>query len=175
MEAAQRREWILKELSEAKTPQSATKLARQLGVSRQICRGGCGHSACIGQARTGNPARLCAANPAGGQCHGGKLPRGRAGAGRAVHHCGLRLRRSGCHGRTHPVYGEMCAPLQIFSREEAEDFVKRLEVTQPLCCLTGGVHLHRLQCPTPAHEQRVLKALQGKGLFANISAVPSQK
>lgn len=39
MEAAQRREWILKELSEAKTPQSATKLARQLGVSRQIVVG----------------------------------------------------------------------------------------------------------------------------------------
>lgn len=164
MEAAQRREWILKELSEAKTPQSATKLARQLGVSRQIVVGDVAILRASGKPVQATPRGYVLQTPPAGNvtvasCHEAAQVLEEL---YTIVDCGCGVLDVTVE---HPVYGEMCAPLQIFSREEAEDFVKKLEVTQPLCCLTGGVHLHRLQCPTPAHEQRVLKALQEKGFL----------
>ena len=164
MEAAERREWILKELSAQSAPQSASKLARQLGVSRQIVggdvailRGG------------GHPGQ---ATPRGYVLH--TPPTGSLAV--ASHHEAQQVLEElytivdcGCGVLDvtveHPVYGELCAPLQIFSRAEADEFVQKLKDTQPLCCLTDGVHLHRLQCPTPSHEARVLKALEEKGFL----------
>ena len=49
--------------------------------------------------------------------------------------------------------------------------MQKLKDTQPLCCLTDGVHLHRLQCPTPSHEARVLKALEEKGIIEEYTTV----
>ena len=150
MEAAQRREWILKELSEAKTPQSATKLARQLGVSRQIVVGDVAILRASGKPVQATPRGYVLQTPPAGNvtvasCHEAAQVLEEL---YTIVDCGCGVLDVTVE---HPVYGE--------------DFVKRLEVTQPLCCLTGGVHLHRLQCPTPAHEQRVLKALQEKGFL----------
>lgn len=68
---------------------------------------------------------------------------------------------------SHSIYGQICAPLHIFSRFDADAFVEKLKSAnaQPLCTLTGGVHLHRLRCPSQAVQTRVLEALRTKGLL----------
>ncbi len=46
----------------------------------------------------------------------------------------------------HPVYGQLSGQLQIFSRYDADLFWQALKAqdAQPLCTLTGDVHLHTL-------------------------------
>ena len=47
----------------------------------------------------------------------------------------------------HPVYGQILGQLQIFSRYDADQFAKKLgeNSAPPLCALTNGVHLHTIQ------------------------------
>ena len=65
----------------------------------------------------------------------------------------------------HPVYGQLLGQLQIHSRYDADMFCDALckNEAQPLCRLTGDVHLHTLRCPTEEHKTRVLQALSAKG------------
>lgn len=67
----------------------------------------------------------------------------------------------------HSVYGQICAPLHIFSRFDADALLDKLKTAnaQPLCALTGGIHLHRLRCPNQTVQTRVLEALNVKGLL----------
>lgn len=52
----------------------------------------------------------------------------------------------------HPVYGQLSGQLQLSSRYDVAEFIRRVEKEQatPLSALTGGVHLHRLRCPDEA-------------------------
>ena len=165
MRAEQRRQAILALLQAADQPISATALSDQFSVSRQIIVGDVALLRASGAAISATP-------------RGYMADRRTAGVIRkvAVQHSGDQMETEltamvdqGCTVLDvtveHPVYGELCAPLQIFSRAEADEFVQKLKDTQPLCCLTDGVHLHRLQCPTPSHEARVLKALEEKGFL----------
>lgn len=65
----------------------------------------------------------------------------------------------------HSVYGQICAPLYIASRFDADTFLLKLQGSgsKPLCDLTDGIHLHRLRCPNLEVQQRVLAALDRKG------------
>ena len=65
----------------------------------------------------------------------------------------------------HSVYGQICAPLYVASRFDADTFLLKLQSSgsKPLCDLTDGIHLHRLRCPNADVQQRVLTALEEKG------------
>lgn len=67
----------------------------------------------------------------------------------------------------HSVYGQICAPLHIASRYDADTFLYKLQSAgaRPLCDLTEGIHLHRLRCPNAAVQQRILTHLEEKGLL----------
>ena len=67
----------------------------------------------------------------------------------------------------HSVYGQICAPLHLFSRYDTDAFLQKLKDSQarPLSALTDGVHLHRLRCADEAVFQRVVDALREKGLL----------
>lgn len=67
----------------------------------------------------------------------------------------------------HPLYGEITCNLHLFSRTEAEEFVVKFEETgsRPLSEITNHFHLHRLQCPSPAHFEKAVEALREKGLL----------
>ncbi len=70
----------------------------------------------------------------------------------------------------HPVYGEICVPLHIFSRFDADAFCKKLSRpdARPLCDLTSGIHLHTVRAPDEATLDRVVKGLSENGfLFTN--------
>lgn len=71
----------------------------------------------------------------------------------------------------HPVYGQITAPLQIRSRYDADRLVESLahHKAQPLSLLTDGVHLHTIRCKDETTFQRILQALQDGGLLFSVS------
>ena len=160
MNAAQRRKVILERLTEADAPLSASVLAGELGVSRQIV--------------VGDVALLRAsgtqidATPRGYQLH--PAARGYTGILACVHSTADQMReelytvvdQGGIVvdvAVENPLYGELRGNLNLASR---------YDVDTPECLLsrmTGGVHLHTLSCPTPEAFRRIEAALDAKGLL----------
>ncbi|MEG1447850.1 MAG: transcription repressor NadR [Oscillospiraceae bacterium] len=67
----------------------------------------------------------------------------------------------------HSVYGEICAPLHIFSRFDADAFYLKIQNSgaRPLCDLTGGMHLHKIRCCDIESYNRIISALKEKGIL----------
>lgn len=165
MNATQRREAILERLQMGGAPVSATVLAGEFGVSRQII--------------VGDIALLRAA---GHQIH--SSPRGyireQSSSGIeytvAVNHSEEEMERelqicvdNGCRvldvAVEHPVYGLLRGELQIGSRYDVEQFLLRVRSSsaRPLSELTSGIHLHTLRCPSEEACQRVRRQLREAG------------
>ena len=167
MEAQMRRESIARRLEQAEGPVSATALAKEFSVSRQII---------VGDVALLRAAGLdIAATP-----RGYVLP---AGVG------GLRFTVASNHTSDrmeeelnaivdqggivldvtveHPIYGQITAPLRMSSRFEVGQFVERCrkEAAVPLSLLTDGVHLHTIVCPDAACEQRIKTVLREMGML----------
>ena len=168
MNAAQRREAILNRLSGAETPVSASALAAQLGVSRQIVVGD------VALLRAGG-AQIDA-TPRGYQLH--PAARGYTGILACVHSTADQMReelytvvdQGGIVvdvAVENPLYGELRGNLNLASRYDVDHFIQQAADT-PECLLsrmTGGVHLHTLSCPTPEAFRRIEAALDAKGLL----------
>ena len=168
MNAAQRRESILEKLSAAKTPVSASALAGQLGVSRQIVVGD------VALLRAGG-AQIDA-TPRGYQLH--PAEKGFTGILACVHSTEDEMRtelytvvdQGGVVVDVtveNSLYGELCGNLNIASRYDVDNFIRQAKDT-PECLLsrmTGGVHLHTLHCPDAGTFQRIKKALDEKGIL----------
>ena len=67
----------------------------------------------------------------------------------------------------HSIYGQITAPLHIFSRYDADAFCNKLEHSKarPLCDLTGGIHLHTVRAPDERTLDRVITGLKEKGFL----------
>ena len=67
----------------------------------------------------------------------------------------------------HSIYGQITAPLHIFSRYDADAFCGKLEHSKarPLCDLTGGIHLHTVRAPDERTLDRVIAGLKEKGFL----------
>jgi transcriptional regulator of NAD metabolism len=168
MNAAQRRESILEKLSAAKAPVSASALAGQLGVSRQIVVGD------VALLRAGG-AQIDA-TPRGYQLH--PAEKGFTGILACVHSTEDEMRtelytvvdQGGVVVDVtveNSLYGELCGNLNIASRYDVDNFIRQAKDT-PECLLsrmTGGVHLHTLHCPDAGTFQRIKKALDEKGIL----------
>ena len=149
MNASARREAILQKLGQSSGPVSASTLAGQLGVSRQIV--------------VGDVALLRAA---GAQIDA--TPRGYRLRAAASGYTGL---AACCHSTTegmrrelyavvdqggvvvdviveNALYGEIRANLNVASRYDADAFVRQAEGSPAslLSRMTGGVHLHTIRC-----------------------------
>lgn len=163
--AEERRQTVLETLRQSQQPISASSLAKQLNVSRQIIVGD------IALLRAGGANIL--ATPRGycmqGAAHG--LTRQIA-----VHHredqMEAELNAMVDNGCTvvdviveHPVYGQLTGSLQITNRYDVAQFIFRSQTAQPLSTLTGGIHLHTLLCPDEAAFQRVREALRTQGIL----------
>ena len=151
MNTTQRRTHILDYLKQADRPLSATALARRLSVSRQII--------------VGDVALL---------------ERPRPGLSRTVAclHSGADMEREltlmvdqGCTVENviveHPVYGQITGPLDLSSRYDISEFLRKVEehAARPLSLLTGGIHLHTLRCPGEDAFQRAAAALDEAGFL----------
>ncbi len=71
----------------------------------------------------------------------------------------------------HPLYGQLTGPLQLSSRYDVQQFLRRCADAQahPLSDLTGGIHLHNLACPDNDAFLRVLQSLRKLGILLEES------
>lgn len=168
MTAKERREAILCELERAEGPVSASVLAKQFHVSRQ--------------AVVGDVAMLRALNaPIAATPRGYVLTRSE-GRGKtftiACRHgrdrLGEELYAVVDNGGAlldvvveHALYGQLSGKLHIFSRYDADEFLRRLseQEASPLSALTGGIHLHTLSCPDDGCFARICAVLREKGIL----------
>lgn len=69
----------------------------------------------------------------------------------------------------HPIYGQIVAQLHVSNRYEADQFYTKIKNQQakPLSNLTNGLHLHTISCPNEESYQRIVKALEKKGYIYN--------
>ena len=163
MTATARREKIHQLLLTADAPLSATFLAKQYGVSRQIIvgdiallrAGGCqitatprGYVIACDDAQT---AQLAV-------CHSAGETRAEL---YAMVDCGCTVLDVIVE---HPVYGQLTAVLQLSSRYDVDQFMERMASNdaRPLSALTEGIHLHTVSCPGEdalAHLKTKLRAM----------------
>lgn len=67
----------------------------------------------------------------------------------------------------HPLYGELRADLNIASRYDAQEFTQRMASANAslLSDLTGGLHIHTLRIPDDAAFERILEALRAADIL----------
>ena len=167
MDAQERRQAIARRLEGASGPVSAAVLAREHSVSRQIIVGD------IALLRAGGMD--IAATP-----RGYVLPAPAAGLVRtlACRHRADQMEEElnamvdqGCTVVDviveHPLYGQLTGPLQLSSRYDVQQFLKRCASAdaQPLSNLTEGIHLHTLSCPDSEAFRRVQQTLRELGIL----------
>ena len=151
MNAAQRRERILTRLTGASEPMSASLLAGELGVSRQIVVGDVALLRAAGAQIDATPRVHRTAEEMRAELYT-VVDQGGVVVDVAVEN---------------PLYGELRGNLNLASRYDVDLFLRQAADT-PECLLsrmTGGVHLHTLHCPDEASFRRVKAALAEKGLL----------
>ena len=166
MTAVQRRSAIYEQLTRADAPISATALAQQFSVTRQVVVGDIALLRAEGHSITATP-------------RGYMIP-AETGLRRTIacHHSAADTQRElfamvdcGCTVLDviveHPVYGQLTAPLALSSRYDVEQFVQRMQDShaQPISALTGGVHLHTLSCPSEAVFAHLKATLSDMGML----------
>ena len=168
MNAAQRRKTIMARLAGTAQPLSASALAAELGVSRQIV--------------VGDVALLRAAGaqidatPRGYQLH--PAAKGYTGILACVHRTAEEMRaelytvvdQGGVVvdvAVENPLYGELRGNLNLASRYDVDNFIQQAKDTPEalLSRMTGGVHLHTLHCPDAGSFERIKKELEEKGIL----------
>jgi len=169
MNAESRRNAILKFLEQSDAPVSATVLAIRFSVSRQIIVGDIAILRAAGEQIT--------ATPRGYLLHREERADGLVKTVACVHTVEQTEEElcimvdNGCTVLDvvveHPIYGQITGPLQIASRYDVRQFVERLETEggSPLSALTGGIHLHTLQCPDEDAYKRTCEQLKVAGIL----------
>ncbi len=167
MNASERRKELEKILKKSKDPVTASVLAKEYGVSRQIIVGD------IALLRAGGLNVL--ATPRGYVLESALayVKRNvvcRHGADRIYEEFCIVVDLGGAMLDVtveHPVYGEICVPLHIFSRFDADAFCRKLSRpdARPLCDLTSGIHLHTVRASDEAALDRVVKGLSDNGFL----------
>lgn len=166
MNSAERRMAILEELKRAGSPLSATALAKQLAVSRQVIVGD------VALLRAGGEEIIATARG---------YVMAQPGEGRRTVVCRHRpeeMRRElelmvdyGCTVEDvvveHAVYGQISGRLDVSSRYEVNEFIRRVSEgdAKPLSDLTAGIHTHTLRCPDEQVFAELLDALRDAGFL----------
>ena len=165
MTAFERRSAIAQRLQGAHAPLSATALAGEFHVSRQII--------------VGDVALLRAAGVSIHATPRGYVLGAESAGVQAVLACvhtpedmGRELNAIVDNGGEvldviveHPVYGQLTGQLRLRSRHDVAEFLKKAEHASPLSVLTGGIHLHTVRCPDGETLKRVTKALKSEGFL----------
>ena len=167
MDAQTRRQAIARRLEQEKKPISATALAREFSVSRQVVVGDVALLRATGLDIAATP-------------RGYVLPSHPEGKNFTVAciHSGEEMEKElhavvdqGCTVLDviveHPIYGQLTGPLHLSNRYEVGQFIQRCreESVAPLSLLTDGVHLHTITCPDEQAFIRVREALETLGIL----------
>mgnify|MGYP005816864609 CR=1 FL=1 len=167
MDAQQRRQVIARRLADSSEPLSASLLARELSVSRQIIVGDIALLRAGGLDITATP-------------RGYLLPRQPSGliCTLACRHAADQMEEElnaivdqGCTVLDviveHPIYGQLTGPLRLSNRYEVSLFLSRCQEQSatPLSQLTEGIHLHTVLCPDEQAAERVRSVLSRAGIL----------
>ena len=162
MDALQRRQAIAQELRCSPAPVSATALAKQFGVSRQIIVGDIALLRAAGTDISATPRGYICPRP-----HSGVT--GTLACRHSADQMEQELNAMVDQGCTvldvivdHPIYGQLTGPLNLSNRYEVSQFILhcRQESAAPLSMLTEGIHLHTVLCPDKQALDRVREALR---------------
>ncbi len=166
MKADTRREKIMAALRESREPISASTLAQEFSVSRQIIVGDIAILRAAGADIAATPR---------GYLLGSGQPEGVIRRVACLHDLdGMEEELNICvdYGCSvldviveHPVYGQLTGELQVHSRYDVSQFIQKAkqENAHALSELTDGVHLHTLECPSLQAFERVCAALRANG------------
>ena len=165
MNAEQRREAILNTLSQAKQPLSATTLAAQWKVSRQVIVGDIALLRAAGAEISATPRGYVMQQESAdlfykvATRHSAEITEAELNA----------IVDEGCTVVDviveHPIYGQLIGALNLSSRYDVKQFIRRSLETRPLSLLTEGIHLHTLACPNEAAFLRVKEQLRTLGVL----------
>lgn len=167
MNAQQRREGVLAQLRQSEKPVSATALARQFSVSRQIIVGDIALLRASGQEIDATPRGYLLRRQDAGLTRTIACHHDREGMARELFFCV----DNGCTVLDviveHPLYGQLTGQLQLASRYDVQQFLEQSDREQaaPLSLLTAGIHLHTLRCPSEEAYRRVCAALREAGIL----------
>ena len=167
MRAEQRRQAILERLRSSGQPVSASALAADCSVSRQIIVGDIALLRAAGANISATPRGYMMMQEVTGLVR--KI---------AVQHDSAQMEAElnamvdqGCTVIDviveHPIYGQLTGPLQISNRYDVAQFLQRCSASdaQPLSNLTEGIHLHTLSCPNEEAYARVCASLRQQGVL----------
>ena len=167
MDAQERRTAIAQTLELANAPVSATALAKEFSVSRQIIVGDIALLRAAGADITATPRGYVVPRSASGITHT-----------LACRHSGGDMEAElnaivdqGCTVADvvveHPIYGQLTGPLNLSNRYEVGQFITRCkeESASPLSLLTEGIHLHTVLCPDEGAFARVQNTLRTLGVL----------
>ena len=167
MNAAQRRAEISAFLHEQSSPVSATALAARFSVSRQIIVGDIALLRAAGENIAATPRGYALVREGAGMLRTVACVHRTEEMGRELY----LMVDNGCDVLDvvveHPVYGQLTGELQLHSRYDVDQFLRRVadHGAKPLSDLTDGIHLHTLRCPDEVAYQRVLNGLKHAGFL----------
>ncbi len=171
MKAAERREALLARLERADQPLSASALAKEFRVSRQIIVGDIALLRAAGKEIAATP-------------RGYLYTHGSPGIVRKIAVCHRKEQTAeelqicvdyGCSVLDvvvdHPVYGQLVGQLQLASRYDVKQFMAQMEREQghSLSELTDGIHLHTLRCKDEEAYRLTCEALDAAGILLKES------
>lgn len=176
MDAVTRRDKMKAMLTVTGIPVSASELARQFGVSRQVIVGDVALLRAHGLDIIATSRGYMASRP---------VPAGRYVGKIVCCHSTLESTRQELEiivhlgGEVvdvvvgHPVYGEITGQLNVTTAADIERFMERVEKseTRLLSDLTGGVHMHTIVCRDYAMYEEITGELEHAGLLygSNVS------
>ena len=167
MHAQDRRQAILDTLRRSGGPVSASALAEQFSVSRQIIVGDIALLRAAGAEISATPRGYVILPATTGLTRQVACQHDAAGMEAELN---TRV-DNGCTVVDviveHPVCGQLTGPLQLSNRYDVAQFLSRCAQSEarPLSVLTEGIHLHTLSCPDEAAFNRVREALRTLGIL----------
>lgn len=166
MKADERRNRILNDIKNAKSPVSASRLASRYKVSRQIVVGDVALLRAGGEDIYATPRGYVIEHAASGITH----------TVACIHTSNKDMQDemnimvdNGCTIVNviveHPVYGQLVGQLACSSRHDVQEFLRKVTSADaaPLSELTNGLHLHTLICPDEEAFARVQEQLREHG------------
>lgn len=169
MQAAERREKVLEQLGKENHPISASTLANQFGVSRQVIVGDIALMRAAGIDILSTPKGYMKQLNLSGNHYIGKVV------------CQHTLDQTKEEIYTilenggelmdviidHPFYGELTGRLNISNKAEADVFLKKTSETKAglLSELTKGIHLHTIACEDQLSFERIKSALKQRNIL----------
>lgn len=168
MDSASRRSQIMSILKRAGSAVTGTALSKQCNVSRQIIVGDVAILRAQGVAIISTPRgyQLVPLNKGGIQhvfvcCHGMDKTEAELEAiidnGGIVHNVVIE----------HDVYGNLEGTLNLHSRRDIKQYIKRMEESQAqlLSAISGGIHTHLVEADSQEEIDAIQDALEGLGVL----------